>query len=194
MNKVKNNLFLDIETSGLPQQLGYNKYYPPHELLRYNSSRIIELGYIIADDYGTVLKKYESLVIPDNFTITNSRFHGITDKMCKEKGLTMIQNLKNMLKDMLKYNVNKIVSHNINFDINILLSECVRKNNNKLLLEINECKLECTMYLGQKYMNYYKSPKLIELYEYLFKKKFNQKHRALDDVNACMECYYKMMY
>lgn len=185
-----NSLILDTETSGLPIRNRY-KYYNPKLIKYYKNSRIIEIAYNIIDNNGNVLSNYNTLIIPDNFEITNSEFHGITNEMCINKGKTIEKTLMRINDDVDKYNVKNIVSHNIEFDINILLSECYRCNSlltNKLL----KCNTYCTMLNGQEYMNVYKWPKLEQLYEYLFNKKINQEHRAKSDMEYCMECYIKM--
>ena len=92
----------------------------------------------------------------------------------------------------LSNNVDTIISHNIGFDINILLSECYRLEHNELIDNIENRKKKCTMRLGKKYMNYHKSPKLIELYKHLFNKDIIQEHRALIDTEMCKDCYFGM--
>ena len=63
----------------------------------------------------------------------------------------------------------------------------------ELAQKITNMEQDCTMEMGKLFMNVSKSPKLIELYEHLFKKKLDQKHRALDDAQACQQCFYKML-
>ena len=197
MSKNKYILVLDLETSGLPKRRGFNKYYSPKKIEYYNDSRIIELAYIIYYiDYldtnnSKNIKKYNSLIIPCGFSINNTQFHGLNDSICKTYGKNMIDVLNNLLLDISKYNISSIISHNINFDINILLSECYRNNDIKLYNKIKKHTMECTMEMGQYYMRSFKSPKLTELYKFLFNKKLEQKHRALNDAENCLECYLK---
>ena len=47
--------------------------------------------------------------------------------------------------------------------------------------------------IPMKYSSNFKSPKLIELYQYLFKEEFDEQHNALADVNACAKCYFKLL-
>ena len=49
------------------------------------------------------------------------------------------------------------------------------------------------MEIGKKFMKLNKSPKLIELYKFLFNKEFIQEHRALSDCVACADCYFSMI-
>ena len=184
------SLILDIETTGFPERNGYC-YYSPKLVKYYDTSRIIEIAYAIIDTEMNVLEKTSSLVIPDNFEIENSKFHGITKKMCIDEGNTMELILNELKENIKKHNVNQIISHNVKFDFNILVSECYRYNKSlgKKLLKCNKI---CTMENGQIFMGKRKWPKLVELYKYIFNKEINQTHRALSDMEYCMECYIEM--
>jgi len=186
----KYKLFIDLETSGLPERLGFDMYYNPKETKYYKHSRIVEIGYLICDNNGKIIKKVTKIIKPNKFTITNSKFHGITNKIANEKGVKIDDVFKILRNDLDK--IDTIVSHNLSFDINILLSECYRNGKNKLAKKIESKKTECTMKLGQNVMKIRKYPKLTELYKYLFNKNINQKHRALSDVIQCKDCYYKI--
>lgn len=182
--------FLDLETSGLPVRKGFNRYHDPKESIFYDPSRIIEIGLIVCQQ-GVVISEESFLIKPDDFTIYNSHIHGITQQEAEMSGLPItvgLENVANLLSD-----VSKIVCHNKGFDINILLSECYRYQYLELAQKITNMEQDCTMEMGKLYMNVSKSPKLIELYEHLFKKKLDQKHRAQDDAQACQQCFYKML-
>ena len=181
--------FLDLETSGLPVLKGFNRYHDPKESIFYDPSRIIEIGMVVCQ-HGVVMLRESFLIKPDEYTIHNSHIHGISQQEAELNGLPINEGLNNVC-EMLS-DVSKIVCHNKGFDINILLSECYRYQFNELAQKITKMEQDCTMELGKLYMNVKKSPKLIELYEHLFKKKLEQTHRALDDAEACQQCFYKM--
>ena len=184
--------FIDTETTGLPSRKSFNSYYDPSDLEKYSSSRVIEIGYIILeiiDNKITSKKEYSSLIKPDNFNINNSEIHGITQEECNNKGIEFTLFLNTFIQDM--KDVDLIVAHNLLFDRNILLSEIYRYD--KSFYDIFKSKKGlCTMDLGKSKMNIKKSPKLVELYKFLFNEDFLQQHRALDDVIKCMKCYCKM--
>jgi len=46
--------------------------------------------------------------------------------------------------------------------------------------------------LGKNILNLKKLPRLPELYEKLFLKNIEEKHRALEDAEIYRECYYKI--
>ncbi len=183
-------LFIDIETNGLPQCKSFGNYYDPSNLEYYDTSRIIEIAYIITDDKGNIVKEVCHLIKPQNFKINNSHIHGITFEKAKNEGVNL-EDVINELKGNL-FNINKIISHNINFDINVLLSECYRLNSEEVINKVNSITKDCTMKYGQEYMNVKKYPKLIELYKFLFNEEIIQDHRALADTILCKDCFFKM--
>ena len=189
---IKNDykIFIDTETNGLPITKGFNNYYSPREIKYYNNSRMIEIGYLIYNNKNEKIKEVSRLIKPDNFIIENSQFHGITYEKASKEGEKIEDVLVELYNELLLCDT--IIAHNINFDINIILSEAYRLKNIDLIKNIKSKKHTCTMKLSQQLMNVYKSPKLIETYEFLFKKKIKQDHRALSDVIICANCYYKI--
>ena len=187
---TSNILVIDTETTGLPITIGFDKYYSPKELKYYDNSRLIELAYIIYSENGHIIKEVCHLIKPNNFEINNSQFHGITNEMVSQNGIDINKAIDELNKDL--DTVNKIVAHNINFDIHILLSECYRMNKDKIANKIEITKKDCTMKMGKFFMKQYRSPKLVDLYKFIFKKNVIQEHRALSDVVLCAECYFQM--
>lgn len=188
---MSNTLFIDTETTGLPITRNYNDYYHPENKFYYDNSRIIEIAYIIYDENKNIVKQVEHIIKPDNFNINNSHIHGITYEYALENGVDIKIAIDELYQDL--SNVKTIVAHNINFDINIILSECYRLNNNIIIDKIFSINKECTMDIGKKYMNQLRNPKLIILYKFLFNKPVEQIHRALSDTKICADCYYKML-
>jgi DNA polymerase III epsilon subunit-like protein len=171
-------MVLDTETTGI-----FEKNAFPDELDKFNKARLIELGYIVDS------KECSYLVKPDNFVIENHNIHGITTEMANE-GLDIVQVMDKFHNDLLE--VDMIVCHNISFDMNILLSECFRYNNMKLLNCINSKYKLCTMKLGKNKLNLPKNPKLVDLYFSLFDKTVEQEHRSLSDCRICKACFDKL--
>lgn len=181
-----NNLMvLDTETTGLPSSRN------PQELDKFNNARLIELGYIIFDKSGKDIKKYDDLVKPNNFMITNTFIHGITHENAVQNGKDINQVLDQLILDLKK--VDGIICHNISFDMAIILSEAYRLNKLELIELINSKLHFCSMSIGKKFMKNDKNPKLIELYKFLFNKDFIQDHRALSDCVACLDCFLSMI-
>jgi len=186
-----NTIFIDVETSGLPSFRGFNNYHHPSKLFYYKDARMIELAYIIYDCNNKLVKKVEKLIKPVDYTIENSQFHGITTEMALEKGEDISTVLDQFYKDL--DNVDTIIAHNINFDKNIILSECYRQKKKNLIKHFESIERICTMDLGKTYMNSRKYPKLTELYEHIFGQPIVQEHRALSDTQICADCYHEMI-
>jgi DNA polymerase III epsilon subunit-like protein len=183
--KKMNIMILDTETTGFPASRD------PTEIYKFNNARLIELGYIIYDSTGKKIKEYDSLVIPNNFVINNTHIHGISQQDAISKGQSIEQVLNELSRDL--DTIDAFVCHNISFDMNIILSESHRAKMLDLVKKIESKEKLCTMEIGKKFMKLNKSPKLIELYKFLFNKDFIQEHRALSDCVACADCYYNMI-
>jgi DNA polymerase III epsilon subunit-like protein len=183
--KKMNIMILDTETTGFPASRD------PTEIYKFNNARLIELGYIIYDSTGKKIKEYDSLVKPNNFVIGNTHIHGISQQDAISKGQSIDQVLNELSTDL--DTIDAFVCHNISFDMNIILSESHRAKMLDLVKKIESKEKLCTMEMGKKFMKLNKSPKLIELYKFLFNKDFIQEHRALSDCVACADCYFSMI-
>lgn len=183
--KAINLMVLDTETTGFPLSRD------PKEFEKFNSARLIELGYIVFDKTGQDINKYDNLIKPDNFMITNSFIHGIKQEDALKNGKNISEVLDQLVIDLKK--VDGIVCHNISFDMAIILAEAHRAKKFELIKLIEEKLHICSMATGKKFMKNDKNPKLVELYKFLFNKDFIQDHRALSDCVACAECYFGMI-
>ena len=181
--ETKQFIVLDTETTGLPKTPRFGAWYSPSETHYYTSSRVIQVAVVSSTE------SHVWLIRPENFSIKNSEFHGITQEMALGgvSWNTMITELMDILK---RYDV--IVGHNILFDINVLAAELYKRDQLALASELLAIPYECTMFNGKMYMNTYRYPKLTVLYEYLFQEQINQKHDALEDCCITYDCYIRM--
>ena len=185
-------LFFDIESTGLPITKGYNNYFPPEDIDKYEGSRIIEIGVMLTDKEGNIVKVYNSIVKPDNFTklrpvITD--ITGITDNDILNDGKDIkevFEELKPIFKEASCMN-----SYNMNFDKNVLLSELYRIHDREFIKIIHNLEYECTMKLSRQIL-YIGSYKLEHVYKELFKEDPKQDHRAFNDAILCKDVYYKL--
>jgi len=184
-------MFVDVETSGLPITIDFDTYHHPSKIKKYESSRIIELAYMIYNKDKTLIKQISYIIKPTEFDIENSHIHGITKEDAMKFGVDIIDVFEEMREDI--KDIDTIISHNLRFDLNLILSECYRYNQKEIIDKLKNCKHICTMMLGRDVMKIDKRPKLTELYQHLFYKTFEQNHRALSDTVACKDCYYKML-
>ena len=188
-----NKIIFDTETTGIPERKGFNKYFHPSQIERYNSSRIVEIAYIILDKNNNEVKNYTTIIKPDNFFIENSNIHNITQDKAEKEGICFKHMISLFYGDL--KNCDTLIAHNLNFDINILLSECYRYGFKNIIDEINLKNQYCTMLKGKSILfeNDSKYPKLIELYNHIYSEQFNQIHNALDDCIKCQKCYLKLI-
>jgi len=182
-----NKIIVDIETTGLPKKLAL-----PYDIHSFDSSRMVELGYYIVDNNNKILKQVEYLIQPDNFIIPDEviKIHGISQEKALAKGKPIKYVLKKLEEDLIKYNCTLFISHNVDFDKKIILSECYRLNLENIILLLESMTDFCTM-KDNKIFN--KWVKLGLLYKELFNKEIIVEHRALSDVQVCYECYVELI-
>ena len=184
-------LTFDSETTGLPKN--FKAPISDSE----NWPRLVQLAWQINDKEGKLINNKSFLIKPDNFTIpyNSEKIHGISTQIALEKGIGLIIALKDFEEDLKKCKY--IIGHNINFDKNILGAEFYRKNIESDLL--NKISID-TGHISKQYCNLkgglgggLKMPKLIELYEILFGKKFSDAHDASYDVNATAKSFFYLL-
>ena len=115
-------LVFDTETTGLPK----TKYISPTTLHQW--PHIVQFSYIIYDsslndiveskDY--VIRRQENMLIPEEST----KIHGITNEISTKKGIPVNE----VLNEFFYYlrGVDKLIGHNIEFDINMIKVELLR--------------------------------------------------------------------
>jgi DNA polymerase-3 subunit alpha len=185
-------LIFDTETTGVP----HNKTAPLTDLD--NWPRLVQLAWQLHDATGHLLSQQNFIVRPDGFNIPfkAEQVHGISTKRALEEGNDLDTVLDKFLTDVSKASV--LVGHNIEFDINIIGAEFLRRNLDpeKILAlqktdtgtaSIEFCQLSGG--IGGKL----KMPRLHELHEKLFGKSFDDAHDAAYDVAATARCFFGLL-
>ena len=195
MIKNENYKFIfDTETSGLP--IRSKKRKKDHiNLDNYVNARIVSISYLIIDDNNNIIEKKTYYIKPDNFEISkkSQEIHGLTPDYLNENGIDINKLFLKLDELFNNYNIDEIISHNINFDINILKSELFRYNENKLLELIKNIPTYCTMLKAKKKMNVSKWPKLSEAYKYFYNEDIINAHDAEFDTLHCYKIYIKLI-
>ncbi len=178
-------MILDTETIGVPLRIGYDKYYDYKLINKYDSSRIVQLSYMICDEKLDSIELKDTIIKLDNFTIKNSNIHGITDEISLSKGEPFIDVANKFYLDLQK--VSHIFAHNIMFDINIIKSELHRYGLHDIIKEIESKTLICSMENTKKIVNItnsygLKSPNLAELYKNVIGSEITNQHNSKYDV------------
>jgi DNA polymerase III epsilon subunit-like protein len=206
-------LVFDTETTGLPK----TKFISPNTLNLW--PYIVQFSYVIYDaslndiieskDY--IIKLPENVIIPDD----SSKIHGITNEISLKNGVNIYNVFMEFFNNL--KNVDKLVGHNIEFDINMIRIELLRiinddlysnhqvrlqKNNLHYLTNyqniictlkesIHFCNIQLTDKSGKPFLKY---PKLIELHEKLFNKTPSNLHNSFNDILVTLRCFMKLKY
>ena len=190
-------LIVDVETTGLPTKR--NAHYSEVDVW----PRIVQMSWGIYDITGKELKFDDHIINPKgmyNIPDESAAIHGITNKIAKEKGKSIKKVLKMFRKDVTENeNLVAIISHNINFDLNVIKSEYSRINRKlrtkgkeiicTMLATTNFCKLN----RSQKKGSAYKYPKLEELYQILFNCQMEKAHDSKYDVINLAKCFFHLL-
>jgi len=181
-------LFFDTETTGIPKN-----YQAPISNLS-NWPRLVQLAWILTDKTGAEHKSAEYIIKPDKFSIPHdaAQIHGITTDIARQFGVNLKQVLDEIIIDISGAVV--LIAHNMQFDEKIVGAEFLRLGYQNYFGNKNK---KCTMQSSTIFCRIpgpygYKWPKLQELHQKLFKKQYDNAHRALDDVRACAKCYFEL--
>lgn len=193
MSKI---LFIDTETTGLPQTIDFNTYYSYKDLSKYNLSRITEICWALTSN-GEITHIKSEVIKP--FDLEEKDILNMINKIPKEvikldiKEIMNGKELKNVFiefKNSIK-ECDIIVCHNANFDINIIKGEAFRIGDCEVIELIESKKIICTMVESKK-INNGKVMRLDNLYEKLLNEKRAFSHRAKEDVIDLIKCFNKM--
>lgn len=185
----------DLETSGLPQFTPQRGYYDPKCIEKYASSRIVSISWIILDKNLEVLDKNTFIISPEGFVLNdpvNIAIHGITDERAHAEGVPFRQ-----VVDILRskaVHMKTLVAHNVNFDFNVLSSECIRFKEEDLAVILAKSRKYCTMVHGKLLLSLPKNPKLKDLYEMLYETHIEHEHDAEYDTYHCCMCFKILKY
>jgi DNA polymerase-3 subunit alpha len=181
-----NTIILDLETTGFPKNQGFNKYYPITNLDAYDSSRVIQIAWVVIDENNRIIQDNNYTVKPIGFTITNHHIHNITQEDALKKGKNWDEIIQALQEDFA--NCKLLIGHNIAFDYNVLRSELLRHTK----IDIINVPTFCTMEHAKSIYKVWKFFKLPELYLKLFNEPFDTHHNALEDIYVTARCYYQM--
>jgi DNA polymerase III epsilon subunit-like protein len=206
-------LIFDTETNGLPK----SKIISPDTLHLW--PHILQMSYLIYDVSKNEITeiKDDIIEVSEDILITEevTNINGIDKEMTSTKGKPIMSVLNNFFHFL--RNTDKLIGHNIEFDLNMIKIELLRLIYNKTLdLTKEQLKLykshlhyinnykniSCTLKESIKFCNiqqtnrfgevYLKYPKLNELYEKLFSITANNLHNSLNDVFVTLRCYMKL--
>jgi DNA polymerase III epsilon subunit-like protein len=182
-------LFLDTETTGLPDthNLRWGEYPYYKKLDKYANARIVQFSMLISDNKYKFIDVKDYIIKREEFDITNEKFHGITNEISDNLGISFDVVAVEIFYENLK-KVSHIIAHNVAFDVGVIKSELYRRNLQYIIDEIDKKTLLCTMKhmkpilkIINQYGNY-KNPSLNEIYKFNFNKDIENAHNSLYDV------------
>ena len=189
-NRMKIVIF-DTETTGLPKSL------EPADKSPNNWPHLVSISWVVLENTLThAISKQRSYIIkPQNWTIPEDsiKIHKITNEIAMKEGLS----LKDVMEEFIAENPTHLIAHHMEFDLNVLIHAIKWDLGLDIYKKLHGCNLFCTMHISRpycllptKYKNIYKSPKLQELYEFIFKRSPNTKklHGSLYDTTILVEC------
>lgn len=186
-----NYIVFDTETTGLPTRFGSNYYY----LNNYNGARLIQISWALFNKDHELQYSKNRYVLPNNFSINNSSFHGITNEIAKEKGELVDVVLSDFITDL--SNAKYIICHNVDFDCNIIKSELYRICSNRTICDnvFKKCKLVCTLRaaFNMKKDKIITKANLGSVYSHFFNEEINGAHDALYDALNTAKIFKEMM-
>ena len=181
-------LFLDIETTGFPNQAGlpFGRNPPYEEIDKYESARIVQISLMVCNEYFEQIEFYDYIVNSEQkFSIPNSHLHGITNEISNTRGILFIEIIKT-ISPYIKQ-ATHVFAHNSNFDLSVLKSELYRHNMHYTLEALKKMNERCTMKLTKNIVNVrnnygIKNPSLAELYQFATQKPIQNSHNSKYDV------------
>ena len=183
-------LIFDTETTGLPK----NWDLPYTDLD--NWPRLVQIAWQLHDQNGKILNYQNFIVKPEGFTIpySSEKVHGISTEIALAEGKELDFVLKKFDDDIQK--AQALIGHNIEFDMNIMGAEFLRKSiETKLHSTETICtKLTSTDFVGiPNGRGSFKWATLTELHQKLFGKGFGDAHDAAYDVAATARCFFGLI-
>jgi len=173
--------FIDTETNGLPK-----KWLDDSDIEKW--PRLIQVAILQYSKDGTLLRKWDRIIYPEEFEVPDDHISGISHEMALQNGEDLCSVLYN-LKIFLSIQSALLVCHNSAFDINVLNAEFKRIDSD---FNIFECPNYCTMVGSMHYLKSKNYPKLADLYTALFGRQFNNAHNAIHDVEAMANCFWRL--
>lgn len=192
-------LVFDTETTGLPKR--YAKYTDTHEW-----PHIIQISYLYYDTDTHDFRVLDHIIKLGRHVVVSEEsvnIHKITKDISMEKG----EDIKDVLNEFIHLvkTVDYVIGHNLQFDKNMVIVECIRNHLMSPFLRkqfqeyctmkntVNICKLPHKNNYKRSKITY-KYPKLEELHWYLFSILAKNLHNSLYDVIVTFRCFYKLRF
>jgi len=196
--EMKNYLFFDTETTGIPDY--------KLDITDDKQPRLLRLAAIMTDDKGRILDYMDSLIritwgevneseVSEDGKKTAFAVNGITNKMLQEDGLP-IESILTAFRFM-QDQCHEKIAYGYRFDGFVAKGEYARNNMDPGKEIERYCLMKAVSKLGKSKkidLPHTKSPfyKLTDAYEAIFKKPLEGAHTPFADAMACKEIYFEL--
>lgn len=187
-NRGKTVVIFDLETTGLPDRMGFDRYYSYTQNQYYEKSRILQVAwtkFVIGEDIQNIqihsrFRKPEQFDIPEE----SIQIHKLTPEFLNQHGKTFMDCIRNssILNDF--NSCDYIIAHNILFDINIFKNELYRLG--MYVPSQWDLKLVCTCQMTGY-------TRLGVLYHSVFDREADNLHDAAGDVNVLVQIFNRLL-
>lgn len=180
-------LFVDTETTELTKLSFANE----RNFMKW--PRLVQIAWGVAEDdrMGDI---HTSIITPEGYGIPISAqlIHGIDQERALREGRALKEEISLLISVMKR--VDKLVAHNVRFDLGVLKSEALRLG----IPLIQPREIDCTAVMGQAFFRKARAsriesfPRLPQLYTGLFGSDYSPCHEAASDVAACSKVYFEL--
>lgn len=195
-------IVFDLETTGLPIRDSGRGWGAPSftSPIAYSSCRVVSIAWLeIPDPEASMITEptlssiQHMLIRPDGFFVpaASTAIHGITHAEATADGIPFTEMLAVFMRCVV--NCTTIVSHNTDFDINVLCHELYCRGLMSELQTVQSKKIVCTMKLSKSLLGLSRVPKLAAIYETLYKEPIENAHNAKYDTWYCYKVYLSLM-
>jgi DNA polymerase III subunit epsilon len=193
---IKKILFFDTETSDF-----IKKDWPAnHE----NQAWTVQIGALLTDTNGNELDRLNVIIKANGRSMNHyaEEVHGISVERTEEEGIDELEAAEKF--GLLLHQADMVVGHNLDFDwqyakhlLERNIDSLSDKARSAFYLDLpNQCTMKdkaVVKFCGLKNkLGKPKWPKLVELYDILFKSSFDA-HDAFEDIVATSKCYFEML-
>lgn len=159
------------------------------------TARLVQIAWALVDEEEHWWASNVAVIKPEGFEIPSeaSAIHGITNEIASSIGIALRDALYEFISIVNKAEV--LVAHNISYDVAIIENELKREaiDGGKFAQIEKICTMKRTTDFCKLPGPYgYKWPRLEELHKILFQESFSGAHDAMNDVRACVHCYYAL--
>lgn len=171
----------DTETTGLPTGA---RVVSAKTLKAWDTCRLVSIAMIVYNDDHTENSRFSAIIKPEGYMVEATEIHGITHELADSEGIPF----------MSVYGVfigvfslcPRVVGHNVQFDINVLKAECVRRGLDMSVFD--KMTVVCTFKMA-KAMFLEPVNKLGVLYKKFFGEDLEGAHDAMIDTMASARLY-----